>query len=74
MASNFDDVRAFHERFGVPVGTWPHLLNDEDFLFRLKFLKEELTELEIAHADEDLVRGLDRIVTTLGPERPPVPA
>jgi aspartate aminotransferase len=30
--------------------------------------------LSYALADEDLVRGLDRIVTTLGPERPPVPA
>ena len=56
------DVRLFHERFGVPVGTRPQLLSATDFTYRLAFLREELTELEAAHAAGDLAEVADALV------------
>ena len=56
-ASDFDSVGLFHEQFGLEsarVRATPHHIPPELRDFRLKFLKEELTELEEAYARHDL--------------------
>lgn len=62
MASNFDDVVDFHHKFGVPIGVQPHLLNQEDFDFRFKFLKEELEEIFTAQQRGDLAGVADGLM------------
>lgn len=50
--TNFDDVGNFHEKFGLDSvthhGAGIRNLSKEAMLFRLKFLREELDELELA--------------------------
>jgi len=64
--SNFDAVGDFHEKFGLPNTThhkpFPHLLNIEAVAFRLKFLHEELEELEAAVTDGNLPEIADALV------------
>lgn len=48
VRSNFGDVRAFHDKFGLAWPTAPQLLSPELLRFRLGFLIEELSEF--AHA------------------------
>ncbi len=47
MGSDFEDVGAFHEKFGLERsgGRRPHTVEDDVALFRLKFLLEELQEI-----------------------------
>ena len=50
------NVQEFHEKFGLPQGDADQLTGDKGAQeFRLKFLKEELTELEEALAEGDRV-------------------
>jgi predicted HAD superfamily Cof-like phosphohydrolase len=49
MGSNYADVGAFHEKFGLrhgPKDVGPAEISDELLQFRLNFLKEELQEFE----------------------------
>lgn len=46
MASDFDNVGQFHEKFGLPIaGGSPTTISDDAALFRLKFMLEELIEI-----------------------------
>lgn len=56
------DVRAFHEKFGVPVGAKPALLTADAWKFRENFLIEELSETRAAHARGDLAEFADGLV------------
>lgn len=42
--SNFDDVKAFHAKFGVPEAQVPAFLDPAAHDFRVKFMQEELQE------------------------------
>ncbi len=60
--SDFRDVGEFHRKFGLTFTEPPQLIEGELVQFRLKFLREELEELEEAYADEDLPRIADALV------------
>lgn len=60
---NFLDVQRFHVRFGVgPHLPTPHLPSHSIYKFRLKFLQEELKELEDAYAENDLPKYFDALL------------
>lgn len=61
-SSNFDDVKGFHEKFGVPVGKYPKLLNEDALKFRTAFMFEELNEFIYHHAREDLSEAADALI------------
>jgi predicted HAD superfamily Cof-like phosphohydrolase len=56
------DVRAFHEKFGVPMPAKPEGLSPTDWSFRTRFLDEEIDELHAAWLDEDQAKQLDALV------------
>ena len=63
LNTNFDDVVAFHTKFGVGSETErPHLLAVDLFEFRAKFLLEELHEFLDAHRERDLVKSFDALI------------
>ena len=66
MSRLFDDVGAFHRKFGLPVGRHQDKgftvrgvddrfrgLDDETYVFRLKFMQEELDEFQQAYVRKD---------------------
>ena len=57
-----EDVRTFHEKFGVPMATSPSFLCDKTYEFRVKFLHEELAEFEKAHKERDMEGCADALV------------
>ena len=63
--SLFDDVRKFHEKFGLPWtgdGKTPvSLMKTGEFWYRYNFLKEELKEFEDAWNEGDLPKAADAI-------------
>lgn len=64
MSNLFDDVGEFHRKFGLPVAGETHvgIPNFDTVKFRLRFLYEEMDELEIAYANNDLERFADALV------------
>lgn len=62
VTTNFSDVLAFHEKFGVPRATSPSFLNDDTLSFRSKFLQEELDEFMLAHLKGDMHNCLDSLI------------
>lgn len=67
MSTDFERVGAFHRKFGLlylgpnSFGA-PHLIDEELIKFRLKFLREEIDELEQAYDNDDLVAIADALV------------
>lgn len=66
MRSNFDDVGDFHERFGLDNVTW-HDPGERDvpvdlMAFRIKFLTEELVELQDAWVANSRVDMFDALL------------
>lgn len=43
--TNYADVHAFHTHFGLPAPALPEQLTEDVFLFRTRFMQEELDEL-----------------------------
>ena len=60
--SNYESVREFHERFGVPVAETPTELAETEFKYRFNFLDEELVELHEAWMNGDLVKQADALI------------
>tara|TARA_R110000824_G_scaffold167181_6_gene343984 strand:+ start:5477 stop:5905 length:429 start_codon:yes stop_codon:yes gene_type:complete len=71
--SNFDDVGRFHKKFGLPFSPpidsiadderkTPKWLDVETQMFRVRFIKEELDELENAYINKDLTQVADALV------------
>jgi predicted HAD superfamily Cof-like phosphohydrolase len=61
---DFFDVRAFHSKFGQPtdqVDTPAALMPDDQFLFRRKFLFEELDEYGVAFNKGNLIMAADAL-------------
>lgn len=59
---SIEDVKEFHNKFGVPQPDKPHFLNEEAFSFRMKFMNEELKEFHDAHLDGDMHGAADALV------------
>ncbi len=59
--SAIDDVREFHETFGLPVSDTPTLATPELRKLRVKLLREEVDELEEALEKGDLVEVCDTL-------------
>lgn len=65
--SNFEDVQAFHHKFGVMPEKSKrrdclHLLGHAAFDFRFGFLREELDEFKAAYEKGDSVEMIDALV------------
>lgn len=63
MTTNFDDVKAFHEKF-LPdaISTKPRLLDRRVANDRVQFLDEELAEFIDAMHDDDIAGQADALV------------
>jgi len=61
-ASNFGDVLAFHQKMGLPTSLIPRMLDQEQFLYRLRFKREELQELEDWFFQQDMVKVVDSLL------------
>jgi predicted HAD superfamily Cof-like phosphohydrolase len=57
----FDDVKAFHVLFNLPLGTTPAFTSEDDVALRLKLIEEEHIELCLAHDARDIVEVADAI-------------
>jgi predicted HAD superfamily Cof-like phosphohydrolase len=60
MTTNFEDVHAFHEKYGLT--TDPNVGNAEWLRFREKFLEEELTEFRKARYTGDHAEMFDALL------------
>lgn len=60
--NNFLDVVEFHEKFDLPRGQTPQLMEPENFTFRYGFLLEEIDEFNEACAQNNLVGALDALI------------
>ncbi len=59
--TNFERVQEFHRAFGQQVATVPTLANDDVMNLRINLIDEELTELETAIHDNDIVEVADAL-------------
>jgi predicted HAD superfamily Cof-like phosphohydrolase len=67
---NFDDVCAFHARFGIPAPERPEMLLKDVHDFRVDFMLEELEEYRTAETLEDKIDALvDLVYVALGTAR-----
>lgn len=61
---DFQDVRAFHSRFGQPMDG-PELpvtlMAQDQFMFRLRFLREEMDEYGVAYNKGNLIKAADAL-------------
>lgn len=65
MRTDFSDVGDFHRKFdleAVPSERPPRLITPELQEFRLKFLQEELDELQLGYEQQDLEKIADALV------------
>lgn len=60
--SNVDDVKDFMLHLGMTLPASPRLPTDQERVFRLKLIHEELTELETALNEQNLVEAADALV------------
>lgn len=63
--SYFEDVKAFHEKFGLDYNGPARHLAEAELQFRLNFIEEELTETHNALRRQDLHEVADGIVDTI---------
>lgn len=60
--TNYEDVAAFHEKFGLTYNGGPRLLDFDVLSFRMKFLEEELGEFIESAAEQDLPGMADALI------------
>lgn len=60
--TNAEDVRAFQEKFKVPMADSPSILDHQAVQFRIGFLREELNEFEEAAAWHNIEGMADALV------------
>lgn len=58
----FDDIRAFHERYGIDKLERPGFLPADLHHFRQRFMEEELSEFKEAVESGDLVGAFDALI------------
>jgi len=59
--STLEQVREFHETYGLPVKDTPHISDAKTNALRINLLTEELEELQDALKDDDIVEVLDAL-------------
>ena len=66
LRTNFSKVGELYQHFGLPTsydpGVVPHSLSQEDTLFRVRFLQEELQEIEEGYDQGDLAQVADGLI------------
>lgn len=62
MQKEFNDVLAFHQKFMLPRGQHPCVLDKDQLDFRVGFLNEELAEFQEAHRLGDMVEAVDGLL------------
>lgn len=62
MNKRLENVLKFHQKFGVPVGERPTQLSQEDFIYRVAFMHEELNELMAAYLQGNLAKQVDALL------------
>lgn len=62
MNTNFQDVKAFHAKFGVPEAGEPSFLDLHAHEFRAKFMQEELDEFYEAVMCNDMAGAGDALI------------
>jgi predicted HAD superfamily Cof-like phosphohydrolase len=62
VGTNYEDVVAFHKKFGLPTPAKPKDLDEETFFYRSDFIQEELDELNDAYANLDEAGIIDALV------------
>jgi len=60
--SVFEDVHEFHEKYKIPSIKPPLKLNHKTLCFRLKFLWEEMEELETAVDEQNVADQIDALI------------
>lgn len=60
--STLDQVREFHETYGLPVKDRPDISDPKTNALRINLLAEELDELKDALEDGDIVEVLDALI------------
>ena len=58
----YQDIKKFHEKFGLTYEGPPRLLDHDMAQFRIKFLREELEEYIKADMEEDLEGQFDALI------------
>jgi predicted HAD superfamily Cof-like phosphohydrolase len=61
----FTDVYDFHRKFDLPHPDHPVLLNWDDFMFRFRFMSEELGEMIDAQEEEDIAGIADGLADVI---------
>ena len=59
--TTLDDVREFHETYGLPVKDTPDISDEKTNALRINLLEEEVEELKEALAAGDMVEVLDAL-------------
>lgn len=62
VSNDLMDIQDFHEKFKQDYHGPIRMLPQDLMEFRLKFLKEEIRELEEAHASGDMEKALDALI------------
>lgn len=62
MKTNHQDVFELHQKFELPITDSPRLLTEDEFGYRLRFLREELGEFVTAHYNGNLPETADALV------------
>lgn len=62
MATNYQDIIDFHNKFGLKYDGKPMLLDKNTTDFRIKFIQEELNELIHSSSNKDIVGMADALV------------
>lgn len=62
MKKNLYQVIDFHKKFDLPGPDTPQMLDLNTFMFRAKFMQEELNEFKEAHAEGDLEKSFDSLI------------
>ncbi len=57
-----DDIKEFHDKFGLSDGGKPRLLDLEQSQFRVTCLKEEVAEFQTALQHDDLPEAFDALI------------
>lgn len=57
----FEDVLAFHEKYGAAIGEYPHIPGDAELALRERLIDEEYLETKEAFANRDLEKIADGI-------------
>lgn len=60
--STLDQVREFHETYGLPVEDAPSVSDEKTNALRINLLAEELDELKKALANNDPLEALDALI------------